>query len=289
MEAVIESLLAFARSAIPTGAESAVQAVQAVLSSVTTDARGAYPLPLCWGNALWAVLACRKHFRAQPAHRRPGVIFSLLATFVLFTMPANLAANWLIFGRTPSALTHPTILPTHLACYAAVLFFPFSLLERVLGSALPYALLDTLGVLDNATTAFNYLEEAYVVSGGSAVLAIAAAMAVNLGGGMARHFAFNGFSDGAASFDSALGVAVLYSAAASFAYFHYAVEPCAALLAEGAAPRLISCVGESGLYERLAWLAAARNLYSHLPSNQYAHGTSFVRAEMEGKAKAKAL
>ena len=51
----------------------------------------------------------------------------------------------------------------------------------------------------------------------------------------------------------------------------------------------ILCVGESGLYERLAWLAAARNLYSHLPSNQYAHGTSFVRAEMEGKAKAKAL
>ena len=92
-------------------------------------------------------------------------------------------------------------------------------------------------------------------------------MAVNLGGALCRHFAFHGYADGAASFDTRLRVAVLYSLAVSIAYLTLAVLPCAAA---AAAPTRLSdaCVGETRLYEALPLLAVAKNLYGYLPGRQ---------------------
>ena len=237
------------------------------LGLLTTDARTSYPWPLCWGNALWGYIAYGKGRAHLPPSKRGGPIFACAASFVLYTMPANLVVNYLIFGRTPSALTSTLVLPVHLACCLLIEWCPADALRTRLGATSTFIVLDSLGVLDNATTGLNCIEEAHITSG-SPVHAVLAGMAVNLGGMLSRHFAFNGYAAGAVAFDANLRVAIGYSLAVSLAYLFLVVLPCAG--AAGADPGRLSdaCVDETRLYMVLPWLAVGKNLYGYLPGKQ---------------------
>jgi len=229
----------------------------ALLTLLTTEARTSYPWPLCWGNALWGYVAFLKHRETQLPSMRAGPLFGVIVSFVLYTMPANLFTNWLIFVRTPGALASSLVLPCHLACCAAIMLCPGDGLYQLLGATVPYAIIDSLGVLDNATTGFNYIEEA-LASTGSVSLAILAGMSVNLAGGLVRHFTYNGYSAGAASFDDKLRANVLYSFTTCVFYYYAALRRCDGDMA---------CVHATRLYEVLPWVAVARNL---LPTVQAA-------------------
>jgi hypothetical protein len=222
--------------------------VFSLLALLTTDARTSYPWPLCWGNALWGYVAFKQDAAKLVPASQPGALFGLFGSFVLYTMPANLCANLLCFVRTPSALTSTTIVPVHLVCCCLIAYVPYA--GIFLSKTIPYAVIDSLGVLDNATTGLNYMEEALALSG-SPVLAIAAGMAVNLGGAVLRHFAMRGYVAGAATFDDRLRAGVLYSFATCSLYYWAALARCA-----GDA----KCVSATRLYEILPWIAVARNL-----------------------------
>ena len=219
-----------------------------VAALLTTDARTSYPWPLCWGNALWGYVAFKKDAAKLEPASRPSALFGVFGSFVLYTMPANFCANLFCFVRTPSALTNPTIVPVHLAC--CLLLSAFSPLSSLLGTGIPYAVIDSLGVLDNATTALNYMEEALALYG-SPILALLTGMAVNLGGGLLRHFATRGYVEGAASFDGAMRAAVAHSFCTCALYYWVALEPC------GADDK---CIRATSLYEILPWIAVCRNL-----------------------------
>ena len=79
-------------------------------------------------------------------------------------------------------------------------------------------------------------------------------MTVNLAGGVVRHFAYSGYSVGAATFDDKLRPNVIYSFVTSAFYFWAVVERCAGHAAHE------ECVGGTRLYEILPWIAVARNL-----------------------------
>lgn len=220
--------------------------LSSLLALLTTDARTSYPWPLCWGNALWGYVAFKQHAAKQ---KNPAsALFGVFGSFVLYTMPANFCANFICFVRTPSALTNATIIPVHLACCFLISWVPGC--AAFFGKAIPYAVIDSLGVLDNATTGMNYMEEALATSG-SPILAILAGMAVNLGGGLLRHFAFNGYEKATATFDECLRAAVLYSFATCALYYWVALEPCAGD---------DKCIQRTQLYGILPWVAVARNL-----------------------------
>lgn len=197
-----------------------------VLSLFTLDARSAYPWPLCWGNALWGYIAFRQYRDSLPVGSRPGpgFAFAVVASFVFYTMPANIFTNLLILGRTPSALTSRLVLPAHLAACCFVEFVPgaFELLSTTFMHAL---VLDTMGVLDNVTTGFNMMEETHGITG-SPFAAVLAAMCVNVAGGVARHFMMHGFAAGAASFDATFASRLLYSLATNGLYYALAVSAC---------------------------------------------------------------
>jgi len=233
------------------------EAAYSIWSLLTLDARTSYPWPLCWGNALWGYAAYRKNRASQPAALQPGWLFSLIASFVLYTMPANIFTNLLGFGRTPSALVSTLILPVHIVCCFALEWCPADALFRVLGATVPFIIIDSLGVLDNVTTAMNYMEEALTLFG-SPVIAILCGMIVNLAGQVVRHFVANGFAEGAARFDACLRANVLYSFWATSMYM-FAIHRCS-----GAE----QCVAGTHLYEVLPWLAVARNLRGYLAPAQ---------------------
>ena len=163
---------------------SMLDSAWSLLALLTTDARTSYPWPLCWGNALWGYVAFKQDASKLAPASQPSAMFGIFGSFVLYTMPANFCANLFCFVRTPSALTNTTIIPVHLACCFLIGWVPGC--AALLGSAIPFAVIDSLGVLDNATTGMNYMEEALALSG-SPVLAMLAGMAVNLGGGLLRH------------------------------------------------------------------------------------------------------
>tara|TARA_B100000780_G_scaffold145487_1_gene101650 strand:- start:204 stop:932 length:729 start_codon:yes stop_codon:yes gene_type:complete len=227
---------------------SMLDSAWSLLALLTTNARTSYPWPLCWGNALWGYVAFKQDAAKLEPASQPSAMFGIFGSFVLYTMPANFCANFVCFVRTPSALTNTTIIPVHLACCFLIGWVPGC--AAFLGMAIPYAVIDSLGVLDNATTGMNYMEEALAISG-SPVLAILAGMAVNLGGGLLRHFAMRGYVEGAASFDERLRAAVLYSFATCALYYWAALEPC------GGDDK---CLRATQLYEILPWVAVARNL-----------------------------
>ena len=62
-------------------------------------------------------------------------------------------------------------------------------------------LIDSFGVLDNVTTAFNYMEEGFEATG-APIYCVLIGMMVNLAGGLVRHFAANGFAGGSKTFDA---------------------------------------------------------------------------------------
>ena len=180
-----------------------------LLTLLTTAARTSYPWPLCWGNALWAVIAYKA---ANNKKDKPGRIFACFATFIMFTMPANIFTNLLLFGRTPTILMNAVAIPSHLACFAVLELGGGSLMP-ILSGAYVLTFIDSFGVLDNVTTAFNYMEEGFEATG-APIYCVLIGMMVNLAGGLVRHFAANGFSGGSKTFDAKLGGALLYSLAA---------------------------------------------------------------------------
>lgn len=82
-------------------------------------------------------------------------------------------------------------------------------------------------------------------------------MTVNLAGGVVRHFAYSGYSKGAATFDAKLRANVAYSFATSSLYFLMAVKPC-----DGTST--FHCLDATRLYEVLPWIAVTHNLWPDL-------------------------
>ena len=234
----------------------------------TLDARSAYPWPLCWGNALWGYVAFRQYRDALPAGSRPGpgFAYAVLATFVFYTMPANIFTNLLVLGRAPTALASALVIPAHLAACCFVEFVPgaFALMSTTVAHAL---VLDSMGVLDNVTTGFNMMEETHGLTG-SPFAAVLAAMCVNVAGGVARHFMARGFADGARSFDAAFASRLLYSLATNGLYYALAVGACVpqASYATMAKSRVFSavmveakCPNADPLYVVLPLVAVVKN------------------------------
>jgi hypothetical protein len=248
--------------------------VSALLAHVTTEARTSYPFLLCWGNAIWAVLACRRDKAMLPEGERPGYVVNLLISFTFYGMFANFAVNLLCFGRAPTALYDATIIPVFLAVTLALLI-PFNLFERIWGSTLPFFIVDTLGLLDATTTMFNYMEAAHAAHK-QHHFTMLVALITFLGGGIARHFIAQGFVKGCATLESKFAFDAVFVAAVAGTYYYSAILKC---------DTDAKCLEATGLYEQLAWVVAARNAYEYLPVNKYAHGTSFVKEEMEAKAK----
>ena len=87
-------------------------------------------------------------------------------------MPANIFTNLLILGRTPSAITSSVVLPFHLLACAFLELVPGAL--TFFSGTFMLAFIDSMGVLDNVTTGFNFLEEAFALTQ-SPIAAIAAA------------------------------------------------------------------------------------------------------------------
>lgn len=227
--------------------------MDAALHLLTTAARTSYPWPLCWGNALWAVLQYRRDVAKRPAVEVPGWQFAILVSFALYCMPGNLVVNPLLLGRTPTCLSSTLIIPVHLVCWALVGLCPGDALGRLLNAPALFAVIDSLGTLDNATTAFGYAETGYTVGG--PVLALACALCVNLAGGTLRHFAARGWTNGAATFDAALGGALLYFLALGVLYVGTLHLHCGGDL---------QCLSGTRLFEVLPWVTVARGLRGYL-------------------------
>lgn len=245
-----------------TGANTFMPA-NGLLNFFTLDARTSYPWPLAWGNALWGYVAYKMYRGALAAKDRPGFVYGCAITFIFYTMPANIFTNLLIFGRTPSALTSGVVLPIHMmACVLLELCPP---LFTLCSSKYGLAAIDTMGVLDNITTAFNFLGEMAIVSKGSPYVAVLAASTTNLGGGIARHFMANGYVAGAASFDAKFRANVLVSLAANFLYYYYAVVACAPQDVLNKKGRVVGteqpdCSAADTLYIALPIVFAVKNL-----------------------------
>ena len=224
--------------------------VNGVLSLLTLDARGSYPWPLCWGNALWGYVAFRQHREnIKPERNRPsGFIYACLESFICYTMVANIGTNLLIFARTPSALTSRFIIPVHLMACAFVKLCPGAF--EVLSGTVAFAIIDSLGVLDNVTTALNLMEEAYQLTR-SPFAALAAAMMFNLVGRITRHYMAHGFVQGGVLFGPTFTREILYSLAINTLYFVFAIAAC-----EGE----LRCPYADHLYMFLPLLAVAKNL-----------------------------
>ena len=232
-----------------------------LISLLTLDARSSYPYPLAWGNALWAYTAYRMHRSALPKPEQPGLVFSVIITFVFYTMPANLFTNWLILGRTPGALASTLVIPVHLVACALVEFVPGA--YGLFSTTFMINFFDSFGVLDNVTTAFNFLGEAYDITG-SPFTAILAAMVTNVGGGVARHFMTKGYVQGAATFDAALGFNVLWSAATNMLFYSLAVSSsCPKVETFDRKGRLVAsetCAYADTLYVAMPLIAVVKNL-----------------------------
>ena len=231
-----------------------------LLSLLTLDARTSYPWPLCWGNALWGYVAWRMYRDSLPKKDRPGFVYGCAATFIFFTMPANIFTNLLILGRTPGAFTSWLVLPAHLVACAFVELTPgvFALLSGTFA----LAFIDTFGVLDNITTGLNFLEEAHALTG-SPYASVLAAMTTNLGGGIARHFMIRGFSAGTASFDGAFRTNVIYSILTNALYYYLALAACAPVetLKRGKViTQTPECPAADMLYVVLPLVAVVKNL-----------------------------
>ena len=145
-------------------------------------------------------------------------------------------------------------------CCVVVEFAP--LVFGALSSPLPLLLIDTMGVFDNATTAFNFMEESYGKFR-SPIHAVLVGMCVNVAGGVCRHFVARGYAEGAATFDNCLRSNLAYSVVVNSAYCYFALRPCAS---EGSNLEGSACVQTNDvfgitvpLYEWLALLAAIRN------------------------------
>ena len=186
------------------------------------------------------------------------------ATFIMFTMPANILTNLLLFGRTPTILMNAVAIPSHLACFAVLELGGGSLMP-ILSGAYVLTFIDSFGVLDNVTTAFNYMEEGFETTG-APIYCVLIGMMVNLAGGLVRHFAANGFAGGSKTFDAKLGGALLYSIAACSTYYWFAIKRCDDLAAARAGEKKFdaaafvgTCRDDTHLYEALPLLAVARN------------------------------
>lgn len=234
-----------------------------LLSLLTLDARTSYPWPLCWGNALWGYVAFRLYRDSiKPKKDRPqGFVYACLITFVFYTMPANIFTNLLILGRTPTALVSKLVVPAHVAACVFVELCPGAF--AVLSSTIGLAVIDTFGVLDNITTGLNFMEETHQLTD-SPFAAIAAAMVVNLGGGVARHFMIRGFVAGGASFESAFTTNFVYSLVTNSLYFALAISACAPYQSVDRRGKAItvepSCPYADQLYLALPLIAAVKNL-----------------------------
>jgi hypothetical protein len=248
--------------------------VAALMAHVTTEARTSYPLVLCWGNAIWAMLAFRKDKAMLPAGERPSYAVNLLMSFTFYGMFANFAVNMLCFGRSPSALHDATIIPVFLVVSLGLLI-PYNLFERFCGATLPFFIVDTLSLIDATTTMFNNMEAANAKHKQHHFTMLVALMTY-LGGGITRHFIAQGFVKGCATLQSKYAFEAVFVAAVAGTYYYAAILKC-----DGDK----KCLGETGLYEQLAWVVVARNAYDNLPENKYAHGTSFVKKEMDEKRK----
>ena len=230
------------------------------LSLLTLDARTSYPWPLAWGNAFWGYVAYKMYRRGLPKNEQPGFTFGVLLTFVFYTMPANIFTNLLVLSRTPSALTNINIIPFHLTACALVQFVP-GLFDLLSGTVM-LTVIDSLGVLDNVTTGFNFLEQAYANTQ-SPFAAIIAATVTNLAGGIARHFVANGYVKGSVTFDK-FGINLLYALAVNGLYFWQGVSSqCDPLETVGRNGRKIvhgTCAAADFLYMALPIICMLKNL-----------------------------
>lgn len=252
-----------------------------LLNLLTEDAKTGYPWPLAWGNALWGYVAYKLYRNGLLKHERPGFVYGCLVTFVLFTMPANIFTNLLVFGRTPSALTSTVVVPIHMVACACVELSPA--LFALLASPIGLAAIDTMGVLDNVTTGFNFLAEMAELSGGKPYASVAAGMTTNLGGSIARHFMVRGFVAGAASFDAAFRTNVLFSLAYNGLYFYYAVAACAPVETLDKRGKVLSvspaeCPVGDALYVAVPLLMAVKNLLPLLLPALKGYGAKHKRA-----------
>jgi hypothetical protein len=82
-------------------------------------------------------------------------------------------------------------------------------------------------------------------------LAILCALGINLAGGVLRHFATRGWAQGSASFDAALGVALLYFLTLAAIYVGTLHVHCAGD---------VQCLHETRLFEVLPWVTVLRGL-----------------------------
>lgn len=250
---VLDIVLAAAMHLLTTG-QGTLWPRSSILGLLTTQARDSYPWPLAWANALAGYVCFKRYRAALPGTARPGLCWSVIATFFLYTMPANLFTNYLVFGRTPGALTSSLVLPIHLVCCALVEFVPgaWALLNRTA----VFTLIDCLGVLDCITTGLNFVEEAHAATG-SATLALLAGVVCNVAGGVARHFYVHGGA-GRASFDAALLPNLRFALLLNGAHL---------LALRGWCASDAPCVASTGLYELLPLIAVVRNLAPTLYSS----------------------
>ena len=194
-----------------------------LLKLLTLDARTSYPWPLCWGNALWGYVAYKLYREKLAKKDKPGFIFGCAITFATFTMPANIFTNLLVFSKTPSAFTNKVILPCHVFCCFLIEYVPG--VFPLLSGDYMLTFIDSFGVLDNVTTALNFMEDNFKLLG-APYAAVLAAMTVNLAGGILRHFMKLGYTQGAAELDAAIATNVLYSIATNSLYFYFAIWSC---------------------------------------------------------------
>lgn len=249
------SLLAALSSASLEGSVLVMGTLQTYLeqpiSTVITAARTSYPWPLHLGNSIYAVVAYRQVRDAMPEAKRPGTIAGIAVAFTMYAMAGGLAACLIMLGQPPSALQSSQILPVFVALWFAVHYCPGDLLYALLSQPTVFFILGNLAELDGFTTGLNYMEEVFPMARASAIFPVSCGLSVMLTGGVARHFAEHGFSEGLARFDDEFRSSALFYAAIFAVYYHGAILPCA-----GDA----SCAHRTGLYEALPLLGVARNL-----------------------------
>jgi hypothetical protein len=221
------------------------------LGNFAASARDEYPALMCWGNALWGYAAFHRYHQTRPAAERPGFLFTFAAVLTMWSMPGGIFTEKLCFGESPSVFGNTYVVCVHLISCAAV-YCSRGFADYV-ASAAPFALLDSLGLIDNQTTAFNFMERAHVAHRGTSIVLLSGLTAC-LAGATARHFLAHGFVAGGASFDAELGWKVALCLAVNGAYFHV-LDTCAQP----------GCVADTRAYELLAWGVVARNLwFAHL-------------------------
>ena len=232
-----------------------------MISLLTLDARTSYPWPLAWGNALWGYVAYKMYRSGLPKQEQPGLAFGCMLTFAFYTMPANIFTNLLILGRTPSAITSSVVLPFHLLACAFLELVPGAL--TFFSGTFMLAFIDSMGVLDNVTTGFNFLEEAFALTQ-SPIAAIAAATTTNVAGGIARHFIAKGYAKGSATFDAAFGYGLMYAIAVNALYFWQGVSAsCEQLETVGKKGKIVTdgtCAAADFLYIALPLIGVVKNL-----------------------------